>query len=843
MLTSFSHLLLSWKILPPEQREGIKNYVVGKVIAMSSDEQLMKREKLFVGKLNLTLVEILKQEWPHNWPTFISDLVGSSKTSEVLCENNMQILKLLSEEVFDFSKDQMVTQKAKTMKESLNTEFMSIFHLSEYILDKSSRTSLLKVTLQTLQRFLTWIPLGFIFQTPLIEVLLKKFFPEPLFRNDTIDCLTEIATLQDLDPQYDPLFRQLFTSFLQQLNTIMSLDTNLALAFENGSEEDQLFIQKLALFLSGFVKAHYRLLETPETQNALLQGLTYLVRVSEVRDTEIFRICLEAWHMLAEDLYKADKAESPLNLNGRKFLYGPVLSGVRHVMIASMAKPEEVLIVEDENGDIVRETTKDTDVIAQYKTMRDTLVYLTNLDCDDTESIMLAKLTDQVDGTAWSWNNLNTLCWAIGSISGAMTEDEEKRFLVTVIKDLLGMCEQKRGKDNKAVVASNIMYVVGQYPRFLKAHWKFLKTVVNKLFEFMHESHPGVQDMACDTFLKISLKCKRKFVTMQTDEPVPFICELVDSLPTIISDLEPHQVQAFYEAVGCMLSDRGPEVTIDRALLLARLMDMPNRTWRIIMDQANKNVESLVEPTTIKEIIKILKCNNRVCHSVGSLFVKQLETFFLDMLNVYKVYSERISAAVAQQGAIATQMSLVRTMRSAKKEVLRLLIVFIDKSGPPEADPQAVAQGFIPPVLDPILGDYHRNIAGARDPEVLTLFCTVIEKLKSHVVNDVPRIMEAVFECTLQMITINFEDYPEHRIRFFEFLRAVNSHCFPALFNIPPEHQKLVMDSVVWAMKHTERNIADTVRTTLPQSRFDCNAFLLTLEVCTFYVLGPRYSA
>ena len=30
------------------------------------------------------------------------------------------------------------------------------------------------------------------------------------------------------------------------------------------------------------------------------------------------------------------------------------------------------------------------------------------------------------------------------------------------------------------------MYVVGQYPRFLRQHWKFLKTVVNKLFEFMH---------------------------------------------------------------------------------------------------------------------------------------------------------------------------------------------------------------------------------------------------------------------------------------------------------------------------------------------------------------------
>ena len=57
--------------------------------------------------------------------------------------------------------------------------------------------------------------------------------------------------------------------------------------------------------------------------------------------------------------------------------------------------------------------------------------------------------------------------------------------------------------------------MVGQYPRFLRNHWKFLKTVVNKLFEFMHETHPGVQDMACETFLKICHKCKRKFVVQQ----------------------------------------------------------------------------------------------------------------------------------------------------------------------------------------------------------------------------------------------------------------------------------------------------------------------------------------
>lgn len=56
----------------------------------------------------------------------------------------------------------------------------------------------------------------------------------------------------------------------------------------------------------------------------------------------------------------------------------------------------QVIIVEDDNGEIVREMTKDTEVIAQYKTMRETIVYLTNLNYEDTEAIMLEKLDLQV---------------------------------------------------------------------------------------------------------------------------------------------------------------------------------------------------------------------------------------------------------------------------------------------------------------------------------------------------------------------------------------------------------------------------------------------------------------
>ena len=54
------------------------------------------------------------------------------------------------------------------------------------------------------------------------------------------------------------------------------------------------------------------------------------------------------------------------------------------------------------------------------------------------------------------------------------------------------------------------------------------------------------------------------------------------------------------------------------------------------------------------------------------------------------------------------------------------------------------------------------------------------------------------------------QDYPEHRLQFFALLRAITNFCFGTLFAMSPAQLKLVIDSIVWAFRHTERNVADT---------------------------------
>merc|ERR1719450_809928 len=95
-------------------------------------------------------------------------------------------------------------------------------------------------------------------------------------------------------------------------------------------------------------------------------------------------------------------------------------------------------------------------------------------------------------------------------------------------------------------------------------------------------------------------------------------------------------------------------------------------------------------------------------------------------------------------------------------------------------------------------------------PEVLSTMATTVNKLKGTITKEIPKIFDALFECTLDMINKDFEEFPEHRTNFFLLLQAVNLYCFAAFLSIPAAQFKLVLDSIIWAFKHTMRNVADT---------------------------------
>ena len=70
-------------------------------------------------------------------------------------------------------------------------------------------------------------------------------------------------------------------------------------------------------------------------------------------------------------------------------------------------------------------------------------------------------------------------------------------------------------------------------------------------------------------------------------------------------------------------------------------------------------------------------------------------------------------------------MPKVRGLRTIKKEILKLVDIYVQKAD----DLELVNATIVPELLDAVLVDYNRNVPDARDAEVLDVMTTIISKL------------------------------------------------------------------------------------------------------------------
>ncbi|OXB53002.1 hypothetical protein ASZ78_015539, partial [Callipepla squamata] len=223
-----------------------------------------------------------------------------------------------------------------------------------------------------------------------------------------------------------------------------------------------------------------------------------------------------------------------------------------------------------------------------------------------------------------------------------------------------------------------------------------------------------------------------------------------------------NQVHPFCGAVGYVVGAQTDRTVQEH--LIEKHMLLPNPVWDCRIQQATKvrpyilciqlnsfpqNVDVLKDPEAVTQLGSILKTSVRAWKAAGRPFVIQLGRIYLDMLNVYKCPSENISAAIEADGEMETKQPLVRRMRTVKRETLKLTSGWVSRS----SDPQMVSKGFIqivaanfvPPLLD--------AVPAAREREVLSAMTVIANKLGGHTAAEIPQLFDAVFECTLNMIS------------------------------------------------------------------------------------------
>jgi len=217
----------------------------------------------------------------------------------------------------------------------------------------------------------------------------------------------------------------------------------------------------------------------------------------------------------------------------------------------------------------------------------------------------------------------------------------------------------------------------------------------------------------------------------------------------------------------------------------------------------------------MKRLVNVLRVNSAAAETLGSAYAPQLGRIYVDMIEIYNRYSQAIAVQLNSGNPVAAQSMQVRQMRSIKQEILHLIETYIGHSQ--QQDARTVAQNFVVPLLTVVLPDYHRSPPNARDAQVLSLMTCVIERLQGVMTGQIQTVFEHLFQPTLEMITRNFTDHPDHRVHFFAMIQTINTYCFDAFFTLSPSEFKLLMDCVFWALRHTERNVSETGLRTLEE--------------------------
>lgn len=101
-------------------------------------------------------------------------------------------------------------------------------------------------------------------------------------------------------------------------------------------------------------------------------------------------------------------------------------------------------------------------------------------------------------------------------------------------------------------------------------------------------------------------------------------------------------------------------------------------------------------------------------------------------------------------GNIATKTPKVRGLRTIKKEILKLVDTYVQKTD----DLEMVSVNMVPPLLEAVLVDYNRNVLDAREAEVLNVMTTIIHKLH---VSQLSTDIDLKFDLVSHIVLLEFD--------------------------------------------------------------------------------------
>lgn len=825
-----------WNLLDSANQLQIRNFILETIISWCSIQNPSPHIRICINKLNSVLVEIVKREWRTTWKTALSDIIMSSYKNETICSNNLKILKELSGEIFDYEKKNMTSTEINELKNEFVNEFQSVYQLcndvmSSFIQNPSGvNHDLIKICINTLHAFLVWMPPVYVLTTNLIDGILIHLLKEKKFLIATLKCFEQIfkITLDDFESNAE-ICENLkvklilnFGAFLDILSTNYKLgDSFEVLRLANSKREFKYLnyfnqtTQGFAITIFNFFQTHAKwILVWIQTQGSFIEivnklkfGLCYMAAFTEVKDPILFKNCVDFWNFFLKNMNQDPNSAKPspvLNLSPNSFdhiktEFSKPLTEMIMFLVMRVPKPQEVRIIIDEQGLPKREELVDSENSMIYETVKEIIRLYALENYMAMKNIIVYKLESQVNLVDWSYENLNSVCWATACLADLRHNVEERNLFISVLRTLLSLCAMKKSLDDKIVIASNIMHIVSQNYVYLKDITSFLGIVVKKLLDFCEEKSDEIIEMACNTLIKIGKSLGPQLVqpltSLKGNLEEPLIHMVLDAIPGLIPNLSIIRKIDFYEAVGYIIAAEKDEQT--KIGFLIRASADLEKTWINVCTNAG-NRSFFLDINNTNTISLFLRINANFCASIGPSYKLYFERCFGNLDQIYEIYYVLICEMISQYGIQTLAYSEMKKYRGVRKDIINFFQNFIlihkDNSDTFVANYSRI--------FNKIIEIFIHEISETKEAEVFEMISASLSVLSRQSISTLLSSLPLILESTLPMITQDFTSYPEVRIAFFGLLKSISNNCFEIILNLEANCFKTIVNCLLWAIRH-----------------------------------------
>ena len=795
-----------WKLLNESQIQSLKEQVFS--YATEFPDAAGVQEAL-VNEINLLYVSIMFQEWPVLQSQYYTALFEEEGISVTLYFNHLRILSILLEEVIENSDNNGINSVVHNgFIMGFTNESQHIFERVFTIIQNTDEDLIIQECFKIFKYIIPFLQESVLVETDFFNVICQGFLGNQNYISfvlGTIDSIFDSDNISEIIGRFIP---DVFNIVVETVAQTFPLEED----FEYLDSSSGVGIASECLTV--FPNRYHEIVEVEAMAEHIRFVAAWTANAMMVDDIETFKTCNEFWN---NALRRFINKQNPM-VDGFKQIYKEIMPQLCTILTRKMPKPPEILIQIDSAGKIEKENQTETNEADIFKTVKNTLWIIARLETDQLLQILL-DLNSQIN-SSFDPELFSHFYWSVGAISGSLNKNKEAEFLGRILQPLITLCDSTSDENVRAIIASGIMYICAQYPRFISTSFEFFHVVIFKLFEFMNQTVPGICEMAVNTFKTIGQRAKSTFCIMKEGMEKPFIFEIIDHIDEILAPLNPVLRATIFDALSNIANG-----------FKANEMNLRHEVLQLITNPLNSTIRHL--STTISseashQILFALDCHRMIAPNLPTLYHGVLMSMYEPLMETYGSYSEALSETI-NTGTIVP--ALLQDLCRVKSCILQIFLSFANAITENPEEPgqkqealgsimqsliEIVAQDYVSNV-DQVLyfqdGDYEEDFPedvehpvhqkklrfspfDSRVPEVLDIFNLAAEFMPDAVD---PQFLVNVFiqilTTTLPMFGMknNFSSYPSFRLPFFKMIRLMVSRYMELMLDQQFLHQLLLI--------------------------------------------------